>query len=71
MAKLADIKVGQIWTCRVSGGVTNVRVDSIRTEHKDYQKNKRTRVDLTNIRTGRQVVRSSAALRKLVTDINQ
>ena len=67
MAKIAQVKVGQCWTCKISGNITRVRVDAIRTDEPGLYKKRRTRLELTNIRTGRKVERSAAALRSLVT----
>lgn len=63
MAKIRDVNIGQRWTCKVSGNVVEVRVDAIRTTEAGLYRRSRTVLDLTNIKTGRKVSRSAAALR--------
>jgi hypothetical protein len=69
MAKIKDVKVGQIWRCKVSGFLCDVRVDSINVSNGSgyYDRRKKTTLSLTNLRTGNKVGRSAAALRHLVS----
>lgn len=65
MAKIKDVAVGQIWRCKVSGRVVNVRVDAVTIDQGDnyYGRRRKTTISLTNLRTGNRVSRSAAALR--------
>ncbi len=69
MAKIKDVAVGQVWTCKVSGFLVNVRVDSINIKHGNgWGSRKKTTLSLTNLRTGNKVGRSATALRRKVSD---
>jgi hypothetical protein len=69
VAKLAEVRVGQIWTARVSQRRVRVRVDSI--DKPDYYayKGKKTTLTLTNLTTGRVLsARTPAFLRVKVAE---
>jgi hypothetical protein len=70
MAKQIDVEVGQVWTARVSGKLTKVRVDSVKVAGagRVYSSKKKTSYGLTNINTGRILgARTAAFLRVRVS----
>lgn len=64
--KRADIVVGETYLSRVSGGLVVVTVLRDRGESYDYRTDKKKHVgyDVRNEKTGKELVRSAAALRK-------
>ena len=72
MAKQKEVKVGQVWTARVGGLYTTVKVDSVIIPDRDksWNKNNKAKFGLTNLKTGRQLgARTAAFLRSKVKDI--
>ena len=63
MAKIADVNVGSFWIARVSGKGTVVLVQGI-TREENHKGRRVTRLSLLNLRTGRELSRTAAFLRK-------
>ena len=65
--KTEDVKIGGEYFARVSGNIVKVRVDSSREResYAGFNRNPRTRTvfSCTNLKTGRVVSKSAAALR--------
>lgn len=69
--KTNEIKVGGVYVAKVSGKLTNVRVDAIRTRQSGYGSTARdqTVYDVTNLATGRKTTfRSAAKFRRVAGD---
>ena len=66
MAKKAEVTIGSLWTVRVGQRIVVCKVKDIRKPGPYSYKGKRERIILTNTKTGREVSRTAAALRRKV-----
>jgi len=68
MARLAEVRVGQIWRARVSGNFVDVEVIAIHKPDNYGPRRRKTRLLLYNLKTNRQIERTPAFLRRKVAE---
>jgi len=68
VAKLIEVKVGQIWRARVSGNFVDVEVIAIHKPDNYGGRRQKTKLTLHNLKTKRQIERTPAFLRRKVAN---